>query len=223
MSENSAAAADVYMPSIRADRDDENNSLGQRIWDAWKNMRAATRRLIEENPSEHRLLFFVLLSDMIFFVSWSLKTVVSPVSGVQDYVPLEIGVWLIGALLLRTAAMYILSLGVWAVAKFRGGTGSWKATRCGIFLGALAAAPVGLFMAIVTVMMSWLEADYPILGAEWVALPIYWIGLVPFLWLLSLGIAEAQGFKKHTATFFTLSGIALGAMIGAMFLRFIGA
>ena len=162
----SALMADNYMPSISAERDRERNSLGQRIWDSWKNMRAATRRLIEEKPSEHRLLFFVLLSDMIFFVSWSLKTVVSPVSAVEEYVPLAIGAWLIGALLLRTAAMYLFSLVVWGTCKMRGGQGTWKATRCGIFLGALAAAPVGLFMAIVTVMMSWLEADYPIMAAS---------------------------------------------------------
>ena len=221
MSEHtSVASADDYMPSISADRERDRNSLGQRIWDSWKDMRAATRRLIEESPSEHRLLFFVLLSDMVFFVSWALKTVVSPVSGVEKYVPLEIGVWLIGALMLRTAAMYLFSLGTWGVCRMRGGTGSWKATRCGIFLGALAAAPLGLFMAILTVMMSWLEKDYPFLGQQIVAIPIYWIGLVPFLWLLSLGIAEAHGFKRHSGLFFGMSGAALAIMLLVVFLRF---
>ncbi len=39
--------------------------------------------------------------------------------------------------------------------------------------------------------------------------------------LLSLGIAEAQGFRKHSVAFFTLSGVALGLMVGAMFLRYV--
>ncbi|MEM8869321.1 MAG: hypothetical protein AAGE38_02900, partial [Pseudomonadota bacterium] len=102
MSDQTATAPGLYAPAGRLG--DKRSSLGDRVIDAWRDMRASTRRLIDEKPSEHRLLFYVLLSDIIFFLSWSLKTVVSPVSGVKEQVPLEIGAWLIAALMVRTAS-----------------------------------------------------------------------------------------------------------------------
>lgn len=204
------------------ERGDARASMGYRIWDAWRDMRRSTRRLIEENPSEHRLLFYVLLSDIIFFLSWSMKTVVAPVSGVREQVPVEIGVWLIGALLLRTASMYLFSLIVWLAARSTGGQGSWRDTRAGIFWGALVAAPFGFLMAFFTVCMSWLEPLYPILREDWVALPPYWISLVPFLWFISQGVAESNRFQKNAGIFLIMSGLALVAMIVFMTLNFSG-
>lgn len=197
-------------------------SMGDRIIDAWKDMRASTARLIAENPSEHRLLFYVLLSDIIFFLSWSLKTVVSPVSGVKEQVPLEIGVWLIAALMLRTASMYAFSGIVTVFVRIFGGTGSWRANRAGIFWGALVAAPFGFLMAAVTVSMSWLEPYFPVLREDWIALPPYWISLVPFLWFISQGIAQANGFRKNAVAFLAMSVVALTMMLVAMYLRKIG-
>lgn len=196
--------------------------LGDRVLDAWMDMRKSTRRLIEESPSEHRLLFYVLMSDIIFFLSWSLKTVVSPVSGVKEQVPLEIGFWLIAALMLRTIAMYAFSSVISIVARAVGGKGTWKETRTGVFWGALVAAPFGFLMALLTVSMSWLEPHFPVLSEDWAALPPYWIGLVPFVWFISQGVSEAHGFKKNAMTFMIMSAIALAGMIGAMYLRTIG-
>lgn len=220
MSEQTTASAGLYTPAGKLG--EARGSLGERVIDAWRDMRASTRRLIDEKPSEHRLLFYVLMSDIVFFLSWSLKTVVSPVSGVKEQVPLEIGFWLIGALMLRTAAMYGFSAVVTAVARGVGGTGSWRDNRAGIFWGALVAAPFGLAMAIVTVCMSWLEPIFPVLQEDWVALPPYWISLVPFLWFISQGLAEANGYKKNALPFMIMSGLALAGMLGAMYLRTIG-
>lgn len=198
---------------------ESRNSLGERVWDAWKDMRKSTRRLIEEQPSEQRLLFYVLLSDIIFFLSWSIKTVVSPVSGVAERVPLEIGMWLIAALMLRTASMYLFSGIIAVCARAFGGKGSWKDTRCGVFWGALVAAPFGFLMALVTVGMSWLEPFFPVLRNEWIALPPYWISLVPFIWFISQGMAESHGFQRNSISFMVMSVIALGGLVGAMYLR----
>lgn len=197
---------------------DDRNSLGQRIWDSWMDMRSATRRLIDEHPSEHRLLFYVLLSDIVFFLSWSLKTVVAPVSGVADYVPVEIGFWLIGALFMRTAAMYAFSLVLAIGTRLAGGRGTWRATRTAVFLGAIAAAPFGLLMALITIMMAWYEPQFPILAADWVSLPPYALALLPFLWLISQGVAEAQGYTSNRALFGVLSAVFVAglAIIAAM-------
>ncbi|MEM9231755.1 MAG: hypothetical protein AAGB10_19345 [Pseudomonadota bacterium] len=220
MSDQTATAPGLYAPAGRLG--DKRSSLGDRVIDAWRDMRASTRRLIDEKPSEHRLLFYVLLSDIIFFLSWSLKTVVSPVSGVKEQVPLEIGAWLIAALMVRTASMYFFSFVVTSAARAVGSTGSWRDNRAGIFWGALVAAPFGLLMAIVTVAMSWLEPIFPVLREDWVALPPYWISLVPFLWFISQGMAEANGYRKNALPFMIMSVIALAGMIGAMYLRKIG-
>ena len=217
MNDQVATSEGLYTPAGRLG--DARSGLGPRMIDAWRDMRGSTRRLIDENPSEHRLLFYVLLSDIVFFLSWSLKTVVSPVSGVREQVPLEIGAWLIGALMMRTAAMYAFSAAVTAVAKAAGSTGSWRDNRAGIFWGALVAAPFGLAMAIVTVAMSWLEPYFPVLREDWVALPPYWISLVPFLWFISQGLAEANGYRKNALPFLIMSGLALVAMLAAMYLR----
>lgn len=194
-------------------------SLGDRIIDAWVDMRASTRRLVEEQPNEHRLLFYVLLSDMIFFLSWSMKTVIAPVSGVREQVPLEIAAWLVGALMLRTASMYLFSGVITFFARMFGGRGTWRENRAGIFWGALVAAPFGFIMALVTVSMSYLEPMYPIFREDWVALPPYWISLVPFLWFISQGMAEVNGFKRNSISFLVMSGVALGGMVLMMVLR----
>jgi len=194
-------------------------SLGDRLLDAWVDMRASTRRLLDERPNEHRLLFYVLLSDMIFFLSWSMKTVIAPVSGVKEAVPLQIAAWLIAALMLRTASMYAFSAVITFFARRAGGTGSWRENRAGIFWGALVAAPFGFLMAFVTVSMSYLEDDFPIFREDWIALPPYWISLVPFLWFISQGMAEANGFKRNSISFLVMSGIALAGMILMMVLR----
>jgi len=220
MSDQAPTSDALYSPAGRLG--ESRSGLGPRMVDAWRDMRASTRRLIDENPSEHRLLFYVLLSDIVFFLSWSLKTVVSPVSGVKEQVPLEIGAWLIAALMLRTASMYAFSVIVTFVAKTAGGTGSWRDNRAGIFWGALVAAPFGLLMAAVTVSMSWLEPMFPVLREDWVALPPYWISLVPFLWFISQGVAEANGYTKNALTFLIMSAVALAGMLGAMYLRTIG-
>ncbi len=193
-----------------------------RILESWADMRQATRRLIDENLEEHRLLFYILLSDMIFFLSWSLKTVVSPISGIEAYIPVEIGVWLVAALMARTASMYVFSFFLWAGARACGGRGSWKETRCGLFWGALVAAPFGLLMAIVTVLISWLNPYFPILREEWVALPPYWLSLVPFIWFISQGLAEAHGFVRNSIPFMVMSVLALIALVGAIYLRATG-
>ncbi|NNU80742.1 hypothetical protein HMH01_09865 [Halovulum dunhuangense] len=196
-----------------------HTGLGARILEAWGDMRYSTRRLIEEKPSEHRLLFYVLLSDIIFFLSWSIKTVVAPVSGVREQVPLEVGFWLIAALLLRTASMYTFSGVLTLAARLFGGRGSWRDNRAGIFWGALVAAPFGFLMALVTVSMAYLEPHFPLLREDWVALPPYWISLVPFLWFISLGMAEANGFRRNAIPFLVMSAIALAGMLLAMYLR----
>jgi Yip1 domain len=193
------------------------NSLGNRISDSWHDMRKATRRLINERPAEPRLLFYVLMSDIVFFLSWSLKAIVKPSHVFVDKAnPGTIGMVLIAALLFRTSAMYFFSFVLYAGAKMFGGKGDWQETRCGVFWGALVAAPFGLLMAVVTVMFTYLEPYFPIFGADWIALPPYWLSLIPFIWFISQGLAEAHRFKTNSVSFQVMSLIAVFGLFVAV-------
>ena len=86
------------------------NELWQRILEAWGSMRASTSRLLAEKPSEGRLLFYVLLSDLIFFVSWSLKTLLYPGESAAGPVPVQMGYWLVIAMFFRTSCLYFFSI-----------------------------------------------------------------------------------------------------------------
>lgn len=190
-----------------------------KVWDAWLDMRASTRRLVEEHPSEARLLFFVLMSDLIFFLSWTIKTVVSPTSAAESVLPEDISLLLVGALLMRTAAVYVFALVLGSALRILGGTGSYHDTRAGIFWGSFVAAPFGILSAMVTVLLVKLENVAPFFQSETLSLAPLWIGLLPFVWFVSAGAAEAHGFKKVFPLFAFLSLLCVVALIWAMYLR----
>ncbi len=195
----------------------ERSGLGHRFLDAWQDMRASTRRLLREKPGEARLILYVLASDMVFFMSWSLKTMVAPVAGVGPLIsPDKVGLLMIGALMLRTAAMYLFSFLVYLSSTLAGGSGTWKDTRTGVFWGALVSAPFGLAAALISVGLGTLSPGWPILQEEWVALPVYWLGLIPFVWYISAGVAEAHKFRMTSPTFMAMSLIALGLTVATL-------
>lgn len=215
-------ASDEFVGAYKTYEEGHSN-LAERISDGWRNMRDATRRLLAENPSEGRLLFYVLMSDMIFFLSWSIKTVIAPVSGAAERMPLEIGAWLVFALLCRTSAMYVFSMVVGSFCRVLGGRGDWKDTRSAVFFGALVAAPFGFAFALLTVLIVTLEPIFPILGSDSIALWPYSLSLVPFVWFISAGVAEAHKFKSTAKVFAAMSVIAVAGVLFFMFMRAQGA
>lgn len=200
----------------------EHSGMVARVFDAWRDMRASTRRLIEEEPSEARLLFYVLMSDMVFFLSWSLKAVVKPSSGAESIIPTNVALYMVIALIGRTAAIYVFTLVLGSILRLFGGTGTWKATRAGVFWGSFVSAPFGLLAALVAVVFAVLEPRFPVLKESWVALPPYWIGIIPFTWFVSYGIAEAQGLRRASLIFMALSVLAIFAVVVGMYLKATG-
>lgn len=203
--------------------EDGRNNLYERITDAWSDMRLSTRRLVMEEPSEARLLFYVLMSDMIFFLSWSVKTILAPTEHAARQLPEEIAMWLIVALFCRSFAMYFFSILLGSGARILGGEASWRDTRLAVFWGALVAAPFGFFFAIVTVFLASLEPYLPFLAFEWVTLMPYWVSLIPFVWFISAGLAEVHDFKRTPTVFAGMTLIATAALVFAMFLKANGA
>ena len=195
------------------------NNLYERITDAWSDMRLSTKRLLAEKPSEARLFFYVLMSDLIFFISWSLKTVVSPTVVATTKLPTEIGLWLVVALFCRSFAIYFFSILLGSGARVMGGTGSWRETRMAVFWGALVAAPFGFLFAVITVVLASFEPLFPILSADWITLPPYWLSLIPFVWFISAALAEVHGFKRTETVFAGMALMATCVMFVALFFR----
>lgn len=195
----------------------ERSGLFQRLQDGWTDMRASTRRLLREKPSEGRLLFYVLVSDMVFFISWTLKTLVAPASAAGGVIGADkIGLLMIAALMVRTALMYGFSLLVFAVTSVFKGDATWKMTRAGVFWGAFVSAPFGLAAAIIAAVMGMFEPQVPILGNQFVALPVYWLGLIPFVWYIAAGTAEANNFRLTSPTFMAMTLFALALTVATL-------
>ena len=197
----------------------ERSGLKDRIVDAMRDMRASTRRLLREKPGEGRLIFYVLASDMVFFISWSLKTLVAPASVAGSVVsPDKIGLLMIAALMLRTGLMYGFSLLVYCVTRLFRGDADWKDTRTGVFWGAFVSAPFGLAAAILAAIMGLWEPTFPVFANKWLALPVYWLGLIPFVWYIAAGVAKANNFRMTSPTFMAMSVFALALTVGTMML-----
>jgi len=199
-----------------------NTSAFQRVLDAWRDMRKSTRRLIDENPSESRLLFYILMSDLIFFLSWSLKAVVSPTENANSFLPTDVGLWLVVALFARTGVIYLFAMILGAAMRISGGRGGWKATRAGVFWGCFVAAPFGLLFALVTVLFSALESYLPFLSIDLISQAPYWLSLIPFVWFISAGIAEAHEFKRVAPIFGTLTFLTMVLWMLFLYLSAIG-
>lgn len=199
-------------------RQDQTNLIA-RILEAWKDMPASTRRLINERPSEARLLFYILLSDLIFFLSSSVKTVVSPTTIAEQALPDDVALLLVVALMLRTGTIYLLSMILGLVLKLFGGTGSLKDTRAGVFWGSFVSAPFEILSVVLAVGMTYLEPNLPFLRGETISLAPLWIGLVPFVWFVSAGASEAHGFKRIFPLFAAFTVLCIVGLIGAIYLR----
>jgi len=186
--------------------------LGWRITDAWLRMGKSTRRLIREDPSEGRLLFYVLMADIVVFLSWTLKTVVVPHPDAP--IPLQVSLWLVLMLMGRTAIMYAFAAIAGAVLKLCGGTGSWRDTRAGVFWGGFVAAPFSLLASLITVGLAMARGD-AVATDNWYIIPLYWISLIPFVWFIAGGLAEAQRIRQ-APIFLALSILTVLALFAAL-------
>ncbi|MCL5775893.1 YIP1 family protein [Limibaculum sp. FT325] len=205
---------DVRLSDIRGDEDSfQGMSLWARMKLSYIDMRAATRQLIGENPSEARLLFFVLLSDVIFFLNRGVSLVISPGSGASEKLPLEIGLWLVAALFLRTLTLYLFSGAIAFACRMCGGEGSWRDTRTGVFWASLVAAPIGVIGALIVALFAHLEPYAPILAEPAITLPAHLIGMVFFVFFVSASVAEAHRFRNTSPVFIAFSLLTVALLV----------
>lgn len=195
-------------PDLRSGR-----SYADRVLDAWADMRWSTRSLIESRPSEGRLLFLALLSDVIFFLSRALSLVVAPPEEIGARLPDHVGFGLVLAFLVRTSFFYVAAAAAVIVSRPFGGRGSWYETRCAVFWAAFVSAPVEALGAAVTGVAVWAGA-----AEGWLAETPYFLGPIAFGFFLSAGVAEAQGFRYTYRVMAVTALLVVGLAVGALLL-----
>lgn len=199
-------------------------TLSARIRLSFTDMRKAVRMLLDEGPTEARLLFFVLMSDVVFLLNFGLKFVISP-SGeaLRDKVPTEfagaIGGLLVLCFLVRTATLYVFSGVVAGACRILGGQGSWQDTRAGIFWASLVAAPIGVFGALVVTGLDYLGPLYPALAGPIAILhmPAQLVGVVAFVFFVSAATAEAHRFRATSPVFIVFCLLTVAILVAGMY------
>ncbi len=181
-------------------------------------MRATTLELISERPSEARLLLLVLLSDMIFTLSWALKTLIAPTAAATAMMGTDVVLWLMVALMLRTTAIYALALVVGVVFKVFGGKATLHETRVGVIWGVFVAAPIGLIISEFAVIINQYDGSIAFLQSQGIQMTPYWLGMVPFVWFVSKGAAAANRIENAVPIFATLAVLAAVLVAGIRYM-----
>lgn len=180
---------------------------------SYTNMEITTREFIAENPSENRLLLIVALTNIFFILSWSIKAIVTPTAFATSLMGTNVVLWLLIAIMMRVTAIYGLSLGLGAICKLLGGTGTMHETRAGVFWGAFIAAPLGLAVAGLATFIAAFETSVPALGYEHIQMLPYWLSSVPFIWFIAKGAAVANKLDSAIPLFGIMSAIFVGFAI----------
>ncbi|MEM0976741.1 MAG: YIP1 family protein [Pseudomonadota bacterium] len=190
---------------------DQADGIFSRMRKSWTDMEGVTRRLIDEAPSEGRLIFYLVMSDLIFFLSWTFKTVIFPAMEDTPDAPLVVGIWLLIALMVRTGMFYCASVIVWIMCKGVGGEGNWRDTKAGMFWGSLVSAPFGFLAALVTVVL--LQFDESVISSGWAVVIPFLLAMVPFVWYISSGVSAAHKFTQSYVLFTVLSIVTFGIIV----------
>ena len=123
----------------------------------------------------------------------------------------DIVLWLIVASMVRTTGIYALALAIGLGMKLMGGKATLQEARAGVIWGAFAAAPIGLAISVVTVLIFELDVTFDFLQSGGVQMTPYWLGVVPFVWFVANGAATANGIDNAVPIF---------GVISAMFVTF---
>lgn len=208
-------------PPVRAQRRSliPEDSLTRDIIYSWFFMRAATRRLIVSRPDEGKLLFLLLVSDMVFLFSWTVRVLLVPQSPGAWMFEADLGLLVMMAFGVRTAAMYVFAMILGAFCRLIGGRGTWRNTRIALFWAALVSAPFGFAAALLTVGMNALSVSFPVFGAHWIASAPFFLAFVPLLYFTAQATAQAQGFARSGAVFLYLSLATLAGLMFALYFQ----
>lgn len=180
-----------------------------RMLSAWADLRGAMRAELDRRPSEGRLLFYVMLSGLIWFLgraavlSWG---PLAPTLSESEYLG-RMAAEFASAMTFRTLAFYLVAAVAGAVARAAGGTGSWRDSRAAVFWAALVAAPAILAAGLLSLLLTAVPGQAAPIASS--------LGALAFAWTLAFCLAEAHGFRR-----WWLVLIVLAALIGSLVFAF---
>jgi hypothetical protein len=182
-----------------------------RVLAAWAGLRGSMRLELDRAPSEGRLLFYAILSGLVWFLGRAALVAWGPLG--PTYPPAEfrgrLAAELVTSVFFRTLALYALAAVAGAVARAAGGTGSWRDSRAALFWAALVAAPAILAAHLLSVLLT---------GAPGQAARIAGLlGAVAFGWVAAQCLAEAHGFRSGLRVLAAMAAL-VAAFVGAIYL-----
>lgn len=185
---------------------------------AFFNMQETTEKLLQQHPSEARLLLLVLISDVMFALSWTIKDVFLSSSPSSATLGSDLMMWIVLTIMMRTMLIYAMALVIGVVFKFMGSKVTIQETRIGVIWGVFIAAPIGLLMSELVAMIDWMGFDFAILQGQGIQSLPYWLGMIPFLWFVSKGAAVANRVNNTLPVFvaMTATAVAIASSLNSM-------
>jgi hypothetical protein len=165
-------------------------ALPWRVLGAWADLRGSMRAELDRAPGEGRLLLYVMLSGLVWFLgraavlSWGEE---APFLSADEYTG-RLTAEFFAALSFRTLAFYALAALAGALARGAGGTGGWRASRAALFWAALVAAPAVLAATLLSVLLTGMPGHAAQIASA--------LGAVAFAWAFAHCLTEAQGFAS---------------------------
>ena len=182
-----------------------------RMLGAWADLRGSMRAELDRGPSEGRLLFYVMLSGLIWFIGRYAVLVNGPLGPVipEGQFVGRVGLEFVSAIFFRTLAFYALAALAGAVARAAGGSGGWRDSRAALFWAALVAAPVILAATLLSLLLTGVPGQAGAIAGM--------LGAVAFAWAVAQCIAEAHGFTSAWRVLAAVAGLA-AAFVGGVYL-----
>ena len=171
-----------------------------RMLGAWADLRGSMRAELDRAPSEGRLLFYVMLSGLIWFIGrYALLAYgpLAPVVPADEFIG-RVAAEFVSAMFFRTLAFYALAALAGWIARAAGGSGDWRDSRAALFWAALVAAPVILAATFLSILLAGLPGQVDRAASM--------LGALVYAWATAHCIAEAHGF---TSVWRVLAAVAI--------------
>lgn len=182
-----------------------------RVLSAWADLRGSLRAELDRNPTEGRLLYYAVLSGLIWFLGRAALVAWGPLA--PTYPPEEfrarLAAELISSVFFRTLALYALAALAGAIARAAGGTGGWRDSRAALFWAALVAAPAILAAHLFSVIVTGVPGQAGTIAGM--------LGAIAFGWAAAQCLAEAHGFRSGLRVLAAIAA-AVAALVGAIYL-----
>jgi hypothetical protein len=179
---------------------------------AWADLRGSMRAELDRDPSEGRLLFYVMFAGLFRFVGAAMVLAYGPLALAmpEDVFRGQIAASFVAIFFLLSLLYYAVAATGGGLARAMGGTGSWYDSRAALFWAALIAAPAILASKLLALILAGMPG--PVVGS------VEMLGEVAFAWTTAHCFAEAHGFASVWKVLAVVVGLAVALVAGVFML-----